>query len=705
MNEKEIKKKKNDFLKSVMGNKKLAKTFGDAMSSPIGSTKRDQAKSVLSIMKKLSGAQRDGMGGPYSFMVNEPVGASQTSQPNDNSNLMIFSVAPKLKTKTSQEQTSPPTPSKNIIPYNNAAFSSDLYGRTYVPPTSQEGPLYKLGQGVLKGMGNFGEETIKGGKAVSSDIYTSINPWSSLAEPLPFGPDNPPYGAYPQSTPMFKGKYVEPDPLPFVSKTISGLPSYPGQTKGDISTDTDTSTQLDGTTGGGTTGGGTTEQYDSFSDLFKSNLRTGQDYVDRHTGPATFALDMTNKQMGGSIEDLVADIDKEILEKYNLEPDERILSELKARKDNLLPSMQEYIRKRDKYIKFVDKAIDETEANLLKTDMSDPVAAASYNNYLNYLYTLKSRQSQRYGTFINSAISEYNSELTRRQSNYDNKYKRMTDELDRTTTIQTGAYEMYHKTFADMYTALANAPMQAENLTTIRLQNLINSQKVIAEGLKQASHSDPDFFKNVGIFSKHISDDEKSGINLDTIPPGGLITLYQQAENLGEGENIQGATTESIRREMQKALKTPSTDSMIKKALSYANLINEMGESSYPNSAVFSGGLSSAMRPQVNELLSDYVLENFDKVIEAAEDLVSEHGGFLGGWKKGPGVGDIEQWKEDNDELDSTFLNSLANTVQKNIQPGTSFENDPSLYIDRIFQGRTNKEKSESLSKEIGLNF
>ena len=84
--DKELIKKKNSLMKSILSNPKLARTIREAISSPIGSTKRVQAKSVLSIMRKLGGIKQDGMGGPENGVTQD----NPQSGPPDYSNLMIF---------------------------------------------------------------------------------------------------------------------------------------------------------------------------------------------------------------------------------------------------------------------------------------------------------------------------------------------------------------------------------------------------------------------------------------------------------------------------------------------------------------------------------------------------------------------------------------------------------------------------------------
>ena len=99
---------KHNVLTSIMSNPKLARTFKEAMNAPIGSTKRDQAKSILSIMRKVGGDTfgnstgiSDGQGGLFNI---QPMTTSAPSTPTptipyapDYSNLMVFPAAPALK--------------------------------------------------------------------------------------------------------------------------------------------------------------------------------------------------------------------------------------------------------------------------------------------------------------------------------------------------------------------------------------------------------------------------------------------------------------------------------------------------------------------------------------------------------------------------------------------------------------------------------
>lgn len=85
MDEKTLRKKKNELMKAIMSDPKLSKEFRDAMNAPIGSTLRSNAKPLFSILNKVKGI-RDGQGGPFDQPISTPV---NQSSPN-YSNMYVF---------------------------------------------------------------------------------------------------------------------------------------------------------------------------------------------------------------------------------------------------------------------------------------------------------------------------------------------------------------------------------------------------------------------------------------------------------------------------------------------------------------------------------------------------------------------------------------------------------------------------------------
>ena len=154
INTKEQIKKKNNMMKSIMSNPKLARAFRDAVSAPIGSTKRDQAKAVLSIMKKVGGIQNDGQGGPlgnsfvqgFSSAPAAPAPTTGFKMP-DFGNMFVFPSAPAFKMPTVTAPTPAPAPKTTPITktnpfenkpnftysWNGGPESTSPYDATHVP--------------------------------------------------------------------------------------------------------------------------------------------------------------------------------------------------------------------------------------------------------------------------------------------------------------------------------------------------------------------------------------------------------------------------------------------------------------------------------------------------------------------------------------------------------------------------------------------
>jgi hypothetical protein len=200
MDNKELNRHKVIVMKSIFSNPKLARMFKEALSSPLGSTKRDNARSTLSIIGKL-GKANDGMGGPgvstspqYSPSYandNHP-----TYQP-DYSNMMIFPAAPKFKAVGS----TPTGLSKNgqggpgdgrggpldLDPFGSMNFdSTPVTGANWTPtpsPTSAPTPTTAIPSPSTPVTGSNWNPAIP----PSSTLYPS-NPFSTPTPATPLSP-------------------------------------------------------------------------------------------------------------------------------------------------------------------------------------------------------------------------------------------------------------------------------------------------------------------------------------------------------------------------------------------------------------------------------------------------------------------------------------------------------------------------------------
>ena len=171
--DKKLAKKKTDLMKSILGNTKLAKSFREAMGSPIGSTKREQAKTMFSIMKKLGGVSYDGKGG---LGIESTYQNQSTPKPIDYSNMVIFPAAPKLKTQNKQ------TPSIN-----------DGKGGPFTPISTAPSPI---SYGSLSGSREPYHISKPTGPVPGGAFLKSA--WNAIVNPQPLAPRAP-------SAPLFGG--------------------------------------------------------------------------------------------------------------------------------------------------------------------------------------------------------------------------------------------------------------------------------------------------------------------------------------------------------------------------------------------------------------------------------------------------------------------------------------------------------------------
>lgn len=838
---KELRKKKNDLMKSIMSNPKLSKTFRDAMAAPIGSTKREQAKSVLSIMRKIGGFH-DGQGGPEMPSSTQP----SIPEPTNYGNMMIFPPAPKFKTKVITEPEQPkvnkfdgqksfssiqdgqggllddlgqtfspfitpfkdllnstktPTPTSTVQPPTTSTNQSTLnmsvaptQNMSMVPPNMSIAPKTTTTTPNLT--------TPEGVKALQTQLnaqYTGQPGWTPLVvdgilgpktkaaqsftpTPVPLGPVLPsnfknitntlssgasadrsipgqsgyqPLGSYNiAATNIARFLGLSPTtplaqvPVMDLANAIATNEGYFNGTSGPALANNNPGNlkfvgQPGAVQGSKAADGGyfakfatpqagaqalindltikyNSGKYQTINDLMTvyspdsgapssglaggtpgSALKTSaQAAVDEGTGPGLFALNIANEKFGGGLDQYIANLDAKLKQDFNLEPLEQQLSDLKAERNSLIPTLTQYIQGKDKYLKFIDKLIDSTEDELLDQDMGNPAVSNAYNNYLNYLYTLKGRQTQRYGNYLNSAISEYNAEVEQTQNNYNNVYQRYSDAITRQGTIAQNEYNTLYTTMADLYTNLEQAPIKAANLEALRIQNLANNQTILQNGLNgSVTTINPDYWKDITEYTKQITVDDgdlKGTLDLNKVPANGLIGLYAQ-NYLQGGDEI--AMTEAIRRALAQTLTKntdPATFSTVKK------LISDLAAD--PNGAPFAETLSAAIIPAAKTTLSTYILSNMASVKDAVKDLVSSYGGFLGIGSNEPGLNNKAQWKKDHSNLGSEFLDALYETVSNNILPGTSFAENPSAIIGQLLPGKTDQENAEHLAGIIAIS-
>lgn len=692
-----INKKKNDLLSSILKNPKLSKSFSEAMSAPIGSTKRTQAKSVLSIMKRLGGIRNDGIGGPMqNTQIETPVDKTESYD-----NMMIFPAAPKFKTKpeptvdqnafsgqggyhgeggrydgkggiidtlsgsnifgeTSSSSSygiktreTPQTEYPNIFPKIASMFTVPEKYKNLAPKTESTFGNYNLGQ-----VGSNVVRTIKGEPMVSPTPSVPTVPIYPTPSGLPLNQSYP--NLVPTPTPTPTGT-----PTTTTTPTPTGTPTTPTPTGTPIvGTPTTTRTPTVGPTAGGA------PVLLTEADKIK---KAAESAVSAGTGAGMFSLGIVNEKYGGSLQAYLSDLDKKLKTDFNLAPLETELSNLKAQKANLVPTLTDYIRGKDTYLSAIDQMIDNAESQLLKEDMGNPAVSSSYNNYLTYLYTLKGRQNSRYGKYLNSAIDDYNAEVDRTQSNYENVYNQYNDAITRTTDIAQSEYETLYNTMSDLYTSLENAPIRRASLDALKLENLINQVKLTEDLIGQNYSTNEDYQKELIAYTKKLEDSD-GNFNMAILGDSGLEGLFAEVDYMNGDRK---AMAKAISNVMSNTIANSGGD--MEKVAEYKKLINDLAkvEGGGPLAAMLYPGISTSS----SQLTADFVLNNLGSIKKATKDLVKS--GF---WSKKTGLTDKEGWKKDHSDLGEGFLENLYNSITANYV-GTEYEKDPKGFIKDLFAG------------------
>ena len=686
-------KKKNELMKSIMSNPKMARSFKDAMSSPIGSTKREEAKSILSIMKKVGGLRNDGMGGPLSPMSS----SNQSSQMSSPSNsYYIFPAAPKLKsTTTSPTATSDPIADiKNMFSGNPIIKSVGNTISSAIKPT-----ITSSTPSIGNSSNNISPVSIPKTNQNNMSVAQTGNANMSMANGS-VGYSAPNTNIAPTGIEAIKKiqsdlntkNAGQPGWVPLAVDGIMGAKTTAAQNFVAGSTSNNNT--------GNTTGnnGGSTKSFENDITTTQSGATTGAPTINykadaakavsQGTGPGLFAMNEANAKFGGSLEEYINKLDTKLKNDFNLEPLELELSNLKAESENFIPTLTSYMKGKDEYSSAIDKMIDSAESQLTSTNMADPFTANQYQNYMTYLYTLKGRQNERYGNYLNAAVSDYNADVTKIQSNYDNVYKRYTDALTRQGTLAQNEYNTLYTTMADLYTNLENAPIKAQNARILQQQIDSNNLSLLQNGVDSGTLYE-DYFKDKDMFIKDISD--KDGILLvDQIGAAGLAGLFNKAVLLSGDPKRALSMADAINTTMAKGL-AASVDK-IGDLSKYKKLVSDLSqtEGGQDLAAMITPSLNSASYP----LVSDYVLQKLPTIKSAATQLVEGKSSWLGK-STPPGLKDEAGWKKNFSSIDSSVLDDLYNHAQIN------YNGNPSDYISTLFSGSGDKDIANKLTSSI----
>lgn len=513
---------KNSTFRGLLRDKNIYGVMKDAIDSPIGSTSRKRATSMISVLKKAnlaSGADTmsygiyDGKGGPG-------VDQTATTTPQlsqDYSNFRVLPAAPAPNSSKSwQDLVNTSTTKIGPLPYQEGLISKgagtayDWLGRAV--PGAIMGTV-----GAVAGVAGGVEYAAKRGLRGTEAIVKSVTGYDPNVMPIePYTPYSETWGA--QVRAGLKGDEYVPSPVTGVTPT-PGAMQGPIKEEGATATEK-TATTAEFTTGAGITGGSTQPRVPTPS--YTGSTGMIQQAIDRGIGPSAFALRVRSDpqgfkkfmrdQLGVEIadEDLpsgsslsaqVADIEKAARLQWNIDG---LLNQKKSLVETGITverDLKDYIRGRDEYLTETQRMIENAESDMITKDLSNPATRRDYNNYMNYLYSLRGSQNKRYNSFLNSAKDQYNRELTAATNDLETNINAYERDVKNKVAITSEEFNMYNTAIMEMYTNVENSKLKKLQMQQIEAQLNGTNTGTIRDAAGNVTNGG-DYAKEVGIVSK-----------------------------------------------------------------------------------------------------------------------------------------------------------------------------------------------------------
>ncbi len=664
-------KEKDAIINSIMNHPKLSSVIHDAVSAPLGSTKRAKAKSILSIVKK-SMSKYDGQGGPLNIgaqgnslntsltqglsipsnftpipglsLGGSSSGSSGLTTPpastTKGTKVVVFPSAPTLKTNT------------NKLDTNIDSLMKSMFGNSYTPTTTKTNTPTKTEPLTLSPLKKVEDTSfLAGGSKTKLTAFDEFQ--KSVQDNIKLNQlksNNTPVATTQTTVKKSDGT------VSTTTKTTPAVTQTGSQTTQKVGNVT-----VPKTTGSSTTTptpSSTTPRYATLEDA----MGVAPSFIGQNTGSEYFAQQMLGLMEEGQIGKLGEELDK----KYGVTELLNKAKELQDMSPNAVDTSIDYVKARDQYVSDINKMIDDVNETVANTDTSNPVTDAMYKNYKNYLYTLKGRQNQRYADYVDNNIKNFQSDLDNVKTQYTEAQGLYTSAMD---NIED-RYDETKKVLIDMYKTLEDAP--GKMLT--RLNQQLTYNKLLQENADDAIGR-KNWLPEVNAYKDRIID--KDGNLLGEINlPGALVQLSgdQKYNPIGVFDTFTNGAKNSLSK-----LQSSSDPSILKNAYNYSTQLDEAFSLLNPTA-------QKQLAPQIADMknsllntvsgtidpesgngtgISGYILSNYKDINNAVKQLSGKNDNFWGTFtakKKTPASRD--QFIKDNPGIDKDILGAIYDSDQ-----------------------------------------
>ena len=245
---------------------------------------------------------------------------------------------------------------------------------------------------------------------------------------------------------------------------------------------------------------------------------------------------------GASLARQLADLQSSLKDENKLDEQLANITSLTKRGRTVEKDLTNYIVSRDEYIKKLDGMIDDLDTQISKMDLSDPFVNKLTNNYRNYLHILRGRQEKRYADFLSDSIDQHNNEIQSAIDLYDITKNKFISELQIQAAITTEDFNNLRTMLIDMYNNVAGREAMGRQVLKEELDLYEQQIRIIAD---EAELLNPNFniekISTVTISEMerllgYTGDKDPFGNKIKINPPSDLYGLMNQAEfSLGTG--------------------------------------------------------------------------------------------------------------------------------------------------------------------------
>jgi hypothetical protein len=160
-----------------------------------------------------------------------------------------------------------------------------------------------------------------------------------------------------------------------------------------------------------------------------------------------------------SINDLYSAIKTE----FNLNGQLDKITDLQNQGLTIKDDFNSYIRGKDEYLNKVDGLLTKAKDYVAYTDTSNPYVAQRLSNYVNYLTILKGRQNQRYIDFVDRSINEYQADLTQQTNLYKEASANAQEKFQKMSSVTEESFNNMKTMLKDLYTNIDNRTQLARD--------------------------------------------------------------------------------------------------------------------------------------------------------------------------------------------------------------------------------------------------